>query len=951
MVLAGLALLGWLLSIPVLVQPLSSRAPLRPLSAFGLLGLGLSALALERDRRRLAIGFAVVVMLMGYVFLLASAVGWSLPFGEIPSRPWLRLPPATPAGLPMVTAIGFLLGGGAFALVAAQYRSGRTGAFLVGLLGATLVALHLGVLFAQLLGISTGMQFAGLGGAAPQTLLGFLALGFALAAWAWRRDWSPTLWPAWVPIAVGLASLVGVLFIWRALVQGQRDEQTALLGAVARGTQDRVAEALSRTNVALWRIAWLSSRSPVGSAGWAGQVRGVLDDTPGLTRVIWVPKQGGPLIFPPSADSAVLRVQIALQLPPSSIPSVTAFDSLRNFSLADSTPTIAIAIPRCDLDSCDGFVVALLRVDQMLGPVIGSAQDGFLREVRWRGQSLIGPAPRLEDERGGVYRSVLPFNDMSWEMAVWPSQPLKARMLSGLPNLVLAVGLLVTALLPVTLQLTRTLKVNARSAEQVRLQLALGRSMDRAWSWDLPVSERVEPKIHSPSPGQEVREGRWTELLHPEDRDRVEALLAGHLAGRTLAFEAQYRIRTGTGDWHWRVDRGHVSARAVDDSAVQMLGVSGDVSERRRVEEERESSERRFRAAFDSSYQVQALLDLEGRVLEVNPTALSLLGPGMAVEDLSGMSFWSAPWWPSAQVSERIRMAVVAASERRLVTTEVEVANGLGSHLSLELTIRPIVDAQGRVAQLLAEGKDVTSARRAEAQLREVEALSAVGRIAARVAHEINNPLAGIQNSFLLLRDAVPPSHPHYPFLGAMEREIARIASVTRQLYETYRPEANGSGRAGVRTLIGDAIALLEQLNRSSEVQIRADLEAVPAQVAVSEALLRQAVYNLVQNAIEVSPRGATVTVKAAVIDSSFVLRVRDQGPGIPAERREATLLRLPDLAERSGSERGMGIGLFMVNRSVRAVGGSVEITDPPDGGTELVVRIPLSSSPKAGVA
>lgn len=947
-------LLGWLLAIRVLVQPFADRAPIRPLAAFGLVALGLGALAVDRGRRRLAIGCGVVVLALGYASLLSLTTGLSLGIDRIPFRRGLalHLNSATPDGLAVSTAIGLLLAGAALALIAARFRSGRIGAFLVGVLGATLVALNLAVILSHLLGYAPGIQFARLTGSAVQVSLGLLAFGLVSASWAWSRDWSPAVWPAWVPVAAGLASLVAVLFIWRALVQGQRDEQTALLSAMARGTQDRVTEAMSRTNVALWRVAWLSSRSTVGSVPWTSQVRNVLDDTPGLDRVAWVPKSGRPVIFPPSPDSAVLRVQLGIQLPPSAIPSVTAFDSLRNFSLADSTPTIAIAIPRCDLEACDGFVVALLRVDAMLRPVLGDSVDGFHREVGWRGQTLFGPSPPPNDGREeGVYRSILPFNDMTWEMAVWPTRELRSRMQAGLPNLVLAVGLLVTALLPVTLQLSRTLKANARTAEQVRLQLALGRSMDRAWSWDLPGPEPIAPAVRSNGTGQEVRDGRWTELIHPEDRARVEALLEAHLGGRTLAFEAQYRIRTGPGVWHWRVDRGHVSARALDDSPVQMLGVSGDVSERQRVEEERESSERRFRAVFDGSYQLQALLDLDGRVLDANPTALNLLGPGTAIEDLNGTDFWEAPWWPTPQVRERIQAAAVSARAGQTVDDEVEIQNAAGDRLILDISHRPIRDARGEVVQLVAEGRDITAARRAEAQLREVETLSTMGRLAARVAHEINNPLAGIQNSFLLLRDAIPTTHPHYPYVGAMEREIGRIASVTRQLYETYRPEANGSGRAGVRTLIGDAVALLEQVNRPSKVRIHADLDSVPSQVPVPESVLRQSVYNLVQNAVEASPPGGTVTVRAAVIDATFVLRVRDEGPGVPAEMRARIFLPFPEGADKNAPARGMGIGLSLVHRSVRALGGSIEIADPPEGGTEFVVRIPFSPSMKGGAA
>ena len=281
-----------------------------------------------------------------------------------------------------------------------------------------------------------------------------------------------------------------------------------------------------------------------------------------------------------------------------------------------------------------------------------------------------------------------------------------------------------------------------------------------------------------------------------------------------------------------------------------------------------------------------------------------------------------------------------------LVTFEAEVEDAASDgRFMYDFSIKPIADRSGRVIQLLAEGRDITVARRAEAQLREIETLSTMGRLAARVAHEINNPLAGIQNSFLLLRDAIPSSHPHYTYVGAMEREIGRIASVTRQLYETYRPEVDGSGSAGVRTLIGDAIALLGQVNRPARVTIRSELDRLPAEVPIPESVLRQSVYNLVQNAVEASPPGGTVTVRAQSTNGTFELRVHDEGPGIPLEIRPMLFQPFVSTKGRDKGTSGMGIGLSLVHRSVTAVGGTIEIVDPPEGGTEFVVRMPITGT------
>ena len=89
-------------------------------------------------------------------------------------------------------------------------------------------------------------------------------------------------------------------------------------------------------------------------------------------------------------------------------------------------------------------------------------------------------------------------DDMAWELSVWPMRTSLADTPAGLPGLVLAFGLLVSGLLPVSLQLGRTLQSNARTAELARLQLLLGRSMDRAWSWRCPAARRSVPCSNPP---------------------------------------------------------------------------------------------------------------------------------------------------------------------------------------------------------------------------------------------------------------------------------------------------------------------------------------------------------------------------------------------------------------------------------------------------------------------
>ncbi|MFQ5693545.1 MAG: sensor histidine kinase, partial [Nitrospinota bacterium] len=232
--------------------------------------------------------------------------------------------------------------------------------------------------------------------------------------------------------------------------------------------------------------------------------------------------------------------------------------------------------------------------------------------------------------------------------------------------------------------------------------------------------------------------------------------------------------------------------------------------------------------------------------------------------------------------------------------------------------------------------------RELERQRAETEKLAATGRLAAGIAHEINNPLAGIKNAFQLIQDAVPETHPHHHYVGRIEKEINRIANIVRQMYNLYKPEPGTLREVDLNLVVRDIVALLEPKGRQRDVLLTVETPALPIRAFLPEGSLAQVLYNLLMNAIEASPAGDEVKVSTALAGAGRArIRVSDRGPGIPEDLRSRVFE--PFFTTKSDpSEAGLGLGLSISRSLVEAMGGALDFESEPGRGTVFRTDLPL---------
>ena len=279
-----------------------------------------------------------------------------------------------------------------------------------------------------------------------------------------------------------------------------------------------------------------------------------------------------------------------------------------------------------------------------------------------------------------------------------------------------------------------------------------------------------------------------------------------------------------------------------------------------------------------------------------------------------------------------------------------EMRRPLGNLFLLERPIRPEtllstleIALRGRERQYQIRDQINQYGRAQEALLRS-EKLAVTGRLAASIAHEINNPLEAVTNLLFLMREE-GSSDRQKKYLAQAEHELARVAEITKQTLRFYR-EPSQPTATRVTTVLDSVLMLFGQRLVSSEIRVERNERAPSATVLSSPGELRQVIANIIGNAIDAMRTGGRLRIRIAQARQSVRLTMADTGVGIPKEV-------LPTIFEpfvTTKGETGTGLGLWVTAEIIKRNGWKIRVRScrrPGRSGTTFSIVIPaLASSP-----
>ena len=408
------------------------------------------------------------------------------------------------------------------------------------------------------------------------------------------------------------------------------------------------------------------------------------------------------------------------------------------------------------------------------------------------------------------------------------------------------------------------------------------------------------------------------------------------------------KIRAGERIEHYETERlrkdGTRVAVSLTTSPIRAAGkiigaskIARDISDRR----VNETARLMLAAIVESSDDAIISKTLDGVITSWNAAAERLFG--YKAEEIVGHSVLRL--LPPELYYEEPRIIAKLRKGERIDHFETRRVKKNGEVFDISLTVSPIRNKDGKIIGASKIVRDISDRKRAEALLLERERLAAIARLAATLAHEVNNPLESIMNLSYLVAH-----HPALPvdlrgFAELLLKEVDRAGDITRRVLSFHR-ESRVATAIDLAENVGHVLDAKRKKLEAKNLDVRTDVRVRMVHGFAAE--LRQVLDNVIENAIEASPRGGSIRIRTRRSGASgpdrVVLTVCDDGPGIPEDVLPRIFQPFFTTKPRSGS----GLGLWVSRGIVQEHNGTLRVRTSTSGKTGSIFRISLPAAAEA---
>jgi two-component system sensor kinase FixL len=378
-------------------------------------------------------------------------------------------------------------------------------------------------------------------------------------------------------------------------------------------------------------------------------------------------------------------------------------------------------------------------------------------------------------------------------------------------------------------------------------------------------------------------------------------------------------------------------------SERKFTGIVHDLTERAQLIQQLRGSEERWRSIIESAVDGIVVIDSNGRIEAFNPAAERLFG--YDASEVLGHNVNVLMPSPYHEEHDGYLARYLATGDAKIIGIGREVMGRRrdGTTFPLRLSVGEMsIGGERKFTGIL---HDLTARVRMEEQLREQASLVRLGEMAAVIAHEIKNPLAGIRGAVQVIGGRLPSDSREAAVTGEIINRIDTLNGLIQDLLLFARPPQPKPALVDVSSLISTTVDLLIRDTALSEIDIQVEGASPP--VVADPELLKIVFQNLIVNGAQAMRGKGRIRVSIGASDVVCEVRFMDAGPGIPPDIRQKIFT--PFFTTKA---RGTGLGLPTARRLIEAHRGTIHVECPPAGGTTVTIQLPVepaAASARAG--
>lgn len=349
-----------------------------------------------------------------------------------------------------------------------------------------------------------------------------------------------------------------------------------------------------------------------------------------------------------------------------------------------------------------------------------------------------------------------------------------------------------------------------------------------------------------------------------------------------------------------------------------------------------ERAKQEWETSIDAIEEGILLVDRNGRLLRVNRTVAKWLStkPGALVGQQCETALHGSNALPA-----NCPYVKVLASPDHMSDAQVEYPYMNGTFRCTAYALREV---RGGLAGAVVVLKNITEEQRFQAHLIQSEKLTATGRMAASLAHEINNPLQAIQGCLDLAQANPSDMQKQERYLTMAKSEVDRLATIVQRMLDFYRPASGVRTILNARELIEDVLVFSYKRLQHGKVTARVEWEATSSTIEGNANQLKQVLLNVILNAVDAMPNGGELVIRGQTIDKDglwLAIDFTDSGTGIPADQLDKIFE--PFYTTKT---TGTGLGLGISHSIVANHGGRITVASTVGEGTTFTVWLPIQS-------